>query len=106
METTHYNTHVKNLQAQIDHALSMAAAFHEVVATSAHPPDRLLFMLEEERHWRATAACAQACVQRLRPPAAAPPPPETRHPNSHPKMSGFSKRRARRSLQDASLQTR
>jgi hypothetical protein len=46
---------VEELEAQIEHALSMRAAFHEIVATSSQPPDKLCSLLDQEDAWLAKA---------------------------------------------------
>jgi hypothetical protein len=56
---------VEELEAQIKHALSMRAAFHEIVATSSQPPDKLLALLEQEEAWKTKAARAELRCQRL-----------------------------------------
>ena len=52
---------------RLDHerALSMAAAFHEIVATSSQPPDKLLAVLDQEQAWKIKAARAELRCQRL-----------------------------------------
>jgi hypothetical protein len=46
---------VEELEAQIEHALSMRAACHEVIATCTQPPDKLLALFEQEEAWLAKA---------------------------------------------------
>jgi hypothetical protein len=43
----------------------MAAAFHEIVATSSQPPDKLLALLDQEQAWKTKAARAELRCQRL-----------------------------------------
>ena len=58
-------THEEALRLEHEHALSMAAAYHEIVATSSQPPDKLLALLEQEEAWKTKAARAELRCQRL-----------------------------------------
>ena len=58
-------THEEALRLEHERALSMAAGFHKIVATSSQPPDKLLDMLEQEQAWEIKAARAELRCQRL-----------------------------------------
>ena len=58
-------THEEALRFEHERALSMAAAFHEIVATSSQPPDKLLALLDQEQAWKIKAERANLRCQRL-----------------------------------------
>jgi hypothetical protein len=58
-------THEEALRLEHEHALSMAAAYHEIVATSSQPPDKLLALLDQEQAWKIKAERANLRCQSL-----------------------------------------
>ncbi len=62
---TEFETQMKALEAEIEHALSMSQGFHEMLRASTDPPDRLMVYREQEDRWLAIAKRAELRYQRL-----------------------------------------
>lgn len=65
METTTQPTAAEALEAEIEHALSMRAAFHEMLCGTTAPPDKLQALLDLENAWLAKAKRAELRYRRL-----------------------------------------
>ncbi len=60
MELLTQPTAAEALEAEIEHALSMRAGFHEMLRASTDPPDRLMAYREQEDRWLAIAKRLEA----------------------------------------------
>lgn len=65
MELLTQPTAAEALEAEIEHALSMRAGFHEMLRNNTDPPDRLLAIAEQEERWLAKAKRAELRRRRL-----------------------------------------
>lgn len=60
MELLTQPTAAEALEAGIEHALSMRAAFHEMICGTTAPPDKLQALLDLENAWLAKAKRLEA----------------------------------------------